>query len=347
MMGGKPIRQNVIVIKLLVMTIVAYAVLGGIKVNVYADNRNNFSIQSLNRDGEVNQQGFYHLIGQPGEKQNIAIKVFNASENEIRVKATVNPASTNNNGIPNYAGEEEYDSSLKYRMDELISLENDEIKIPASDSVIVKATVSFPDEDWEGDVLGGIRITEEGEVKREQTVVHEVAYTVGVLLNQKESPLVENNLQLHEVSTGQRNYRNHIEANLQNNAATIIREMNIKAEVFEKENDMPIYTYDAYDLRMAPNSNFDLGIPTGNQPIEAGDYLLKLVIKADEKEYRLQKAFTISTTEARQLNQSAVNLTKNTNTFIRYLIIVSLTLVVLVFYVWRSMYKRMNNTINK
>lgn len=346
MMGGKPVRQNATVIKLLVMTIVACAVLCVINVNVYADNRNNFSIQSLNHDGEVNQQGFYHLIGQPGEKQNFAIKVYNASKNEIRVKATVNPASTNNNGIPNYAGEEEYDSSLKYRMNELIFLENDEIKIPALDSVILKATVSFPNEDWEGDILGGIRITEEGEAKHEQTVVHEVAYTVGVLLNQRESPLVENNLQLHEVTTGQRNYRNHIEANIQNNTATIIREMNIQAEVFVKDNVMPIYTYDAYDLRMAPNSNFDFGIPTGNQPIEAGDYLLKMVIKADEKEYRFQKSFTISTKEARQLNQSAVNITKNTNKLFRYLIIASLAIVVLALWACRNMYKRKNSIIN-
>ncbi|EPH94656.1 hypothetical protein D920_02843 [Enterococcus faecalis 13-SD-W-01] len=332
----------------LVAAIIAVLVIMGIsQQTVHADNKNNFSIQTLNQDGTVNQQGFYHLIGHPGEKQTIALKVYNASEEEITIKAAVNPASTNKNGIPNYMGEEQYDSSLKYRMDELVSIEETKVKVPASGSVTVNATVIFPDKEWEGDVLGGIRITEEAEQNSEQTVVHEVAYTVGILLNQTNGVSVENELHLQKVSAGQRNYRTYIEANVQNSAAAIIREMNVQAKIIEKNSETPIYTYDAYELRMAPNSNFDFGIPTGDQPIKAGDYLLDMIIQADGKEYQFQKNFTIGGSEARQLNQSSVNIVKTSNAFPANLVITGLVLVGLILFVSGYLHKRKNRSLTQ
>ncbi|TPR55077.1 DUF916 and DUF3324 domain-containing protein [Enterococcus sp. OL5] len=275
---------------------------------VFADNVNNFSIQPLNEDGGVNQQGYFHFVGQPGEKHSVSIKVYNSSDEEIKVKATVNPASTNQNGIPSYLSEEEVDPSLVYRMDELVVIEESEIKIPANGSSTINLTIFLPEEDWQGDILGGIRFTQEVDQENQQTVVHEVAYTVGILLNQSDGSSVENELSLKEVNAGQRNYRNYIEANLQNSAATIIHDMSIQSTIVREGSTTPSYTFDAYDLRMAPNSNFDVGIPTGEQSIEAGDYVLKMAVVADEKEYTFEQAFTITSQEARQLNQSAVNI---------------------------------------
>lgn len=275
---------------------------------VFAENVNDFSIQPLDEKGEVNQQGYYHFIGQPGEQKAVSIQVFNASEKEIRVNATVNPASTNQNGVPSYQGEATVDSSLVHRMNELVVIEEDTLTVPVGGSATMNLKVSMPNEEWEGDVLGGIRFTQESTQESEQTVVHEVAYTVGILLNQEQGVVVENELTLNEVGAGQRNYRNYIEANLQNRAATIVRELTIESSVFRKGSETPLYTVEAYDLRMAPNSNFDFGIPTGEQPIKAGDYVLKMTAEADGKEYTFEQAFTITSQEARQLNQSAVNL---------------------------------------
>ncbi|TPR55157.1 DUF916 and DUF3324 domain-containing protein [Enterococcus sp. OL5] len=278
----------------------------------YADDVNNFSIQTFDEEGNVNAQGYYHFIGQPGEKREISIKVYNATDETITVKAAVNPASTNENGIPSYLKEEKYDSSLTHRMDQLVKIEEAQRTIPASGSVTLKAVVSFPEEDWTGDILGGIRFTEEVKNTSEQTVVHEVAYTVGVLLNQKDGAAVENDLQLKGITAGQRNYRNFIEANIQNSAAAIVRNMSVESSVVEKRSNATIYTYDAYDLRMAPNSNFNFGIPTGDRPVKAGDYVLKMKVTADGKTYQFEENFTIDASEARQLNQSAVNIDEGT-----------------------------------
>lgn len=306
--------------------------------NAYGANVNNFSIQTLDTDGNTNQQGYYHLFGDPGERQDIHVKIHNASDEEITVKAYVNPASTNNNGIPSYLGEKEYDTSLIYRMDKLVTLEKNEVTIPALESVTIKAEISFPDEEWKGDILGGIRFTEKLELESDQTVIHEVAYTVGILLNQQNGDAVENNLNLKEIFMGQRNYRNYVEINIQNSTASIIRDMSINSKVFKYDNDKAIYTNDAHELRMVPNSNFNFGIPTGDKPLVPGDYILEMVINADEKEYSFEKEFTINATEASKLNQSAVNLDVESS-YIWYLLI-GLVGVIIVFLVLRLSIKK-------
>lgn len=319
----------------LFILIVALAVMNSraFTEEVFAENVNSFSIQPLDEKGNVNEKGYYHIIDEPGKQHTVSIRVYNPSEEELKVNVIANPASTNQNGIPSYLGEQVYDSSLIHRMDKLIAIEESELLIPAGESALATMVISLPQEEWEGDILGGIRFTEEKNQQNNQTVVHEVAYTIGVLLNQTGGAAVQNELSLNEVVAGQRNYRNHIEAKLQNRAAAIVRNMTIQSSIYREGNDTPIYTNNAYELRMAPNSNFNFGIPTGSQPIEAGDYVLKMLITADDKEYKFEQTFSITNANARQLNQSAVNLDQS-RLFISYGLFLGVGLFFFLLVVW-------------
>ncbi len=279
---------------------------------VHADT-NNFSIEALDENGEINQQGFYQFTGSVGEQRAISIRVYNSSKEEITIKGEVNPATTNQNGLPSYVGAEKLDETLNHRMDELVRLKEDKLVIPAESSAIMEATVLFPTEEWQGDILGGLRFTEEKESVDEQTIVHEIAYTVGILLNRTDSKVVENHLNLHDVKAAQRDYVNYIEANIQNSESVIIRNLAIKAEVYAEKSEIATYQYETFNMRMAPNSNFDFAIPTGDQPLQSGDYRLVLFVTADEKEYKFEKNFKIEASKANQLNASAINLTKKTS----------------------------------
>lgn len=323
----KKIRRFVMIAVLALLTI------GLFQKEVFAENVNTFSIQPLDENGNVNENGYYHIIDEPGKQRTVSIRVYNLSEEEISVNVTVNPASTNQNGIPSYLGEEAYDASLIRRMDQLVAIEESELLIPAGSSVLTTLIISLPQEEWEGDILGGIRFTEKKNQQSEQTVTHEVAYTVGILLNRVGGSAVENELFLNEVTASQRNYRNHIEANLQNRAAVIVRNMSIQSSIYREGSGTPIYTYDAYELRMAPNSNFNFGIPAGNQPIEAGNYVLKTQVTADEKEYRFEQSFSITNANARQLNQSAVNLERTTS-YMSYGIFVGIGVILVLLVMW-------------
>ncbi|MCW3744090.1 DUF916 domain-containing protein [Enterococcus gallinarum] len=45
-------------------------------------------------------------------------------------------------------------------MDQLVAIEESELLIPAGSSVLTTLIISLPQEEWEGDILGGIRFTE-------------------------------------------------------------------------------------------------------------------------------------------------------------------------------------------
>ena len=274
---------------------------------VKAESMNNFSIEALDSEGNSESQGFYHFVEEPGATQKVFVKVANSSNEEISIKVEVNPASTNQNGIPSYLHQEMYDESLIYKISDLVHTSRERLTVPAGDSEIVEVEIQFPETDWQGDILGGIRFSQESNQPKEKTITHEVAYTIGILLNQKNAAGVENILHLNDVSVGQRNYRNYIEANLQNSAPKIVKDLAVKSEVTRSDSETVLYRSEVSNMRMAPNSNFSFGIPTGDSPIKAGNYLLKLVVVADEKEYEFTKEFSVSAQESQKLNQSAVN----------------------------------------
>ncbi|TPR57423.1 DUF3324 domain-containing protein [Enterococcus sp. OL5] len=138
-------------------------------------------------------------------------------------------------------------------------------------------------------------------------MTHEDPYTIGILLNKKNAAGVENILHLNNVNVGQRNYQNYIEANLQNSAPKIVKDLSVKSEVTRSDSETVLYRSEVSNMRMAPNSNFSFGIPTGDSTIKAGNFLLKLLVVADEKEYEFTKKFSVSAQESQKLNQSAVN----------------------------------------
>lgn len=317
-------------------------------IRVKADSMNNFSVEALDSEGNSESQGFYHFVEEPGATKKVFIKVANSSDEEISIKVEVNPASTNQNGLPSYLHQETYDESLVYKISDLVHTSTNKLTIPAGNSEILEAEIQFPEANWQGDILGGIRFSQENNQPKEKTITHEVTYTIGILLNQKNTEEVENVLQLNNVSVGQRNYRNYIEANLQNSAPKIIKNLSIKSEVTKLGSDSIIYSSEVANMRMSPNSNFSFGIPTGEIPIKAGDYSLKMVVVADEKEYEFTKQFSVSAKESQKLNQSAVNVSNEPSytLYVVLAIVAGIVLVsVLLFYKYkkRRVEKRNNN----
>ncbi|EPN3648744.1 TPA: DUF3324 domain-containing protein [Enterococcus faecium] len=113
---------------------------------------------------------------------------------------------------------------------------------------------------------------------------------------------------MNKVTVDQRNYRTFIEMNLQNRAPKIVHNMNIVARVYKDGQSEPAYSFQTDNFRMAPNSNFNVGVPTGDIPILPGEYQAILEVTTDEKTYEFNKKFVINRKIANELNYSAVNI---------------------------------------
>ena len=86
-------------------------------------------------------------------------------------------------------------------------------------------------------------------------------------------------MKLNSVEPSQVNYRNVINANLQNPMAGYLNQMYVQAEVKGLSNSKLSYKANKEMLQMAPNSNFDYPVSIGDgNKLEAGKYRLSMTV---------------------------------------------------------------------
>lgn len=305
-------------------------------------SENSFSVSPLDPRTNLPQGSFYDLNVQPGETQVIKIRLINSEAQEVKVHVGLNNGTTNNNGITSYLDNKTHDSTLKVPFSSLATISNDIIAIPGKGNIDVPITLRVPDKAFDGQILGGIRVTlsepSESQKKNKDdlkaAVTTHIAYTIGVVLHEKEQ-LPDPEMHLLSVQPEQRNSHNFISATLRNAAPRIIKKLTAESQIYKKGSDKVLYSAFNNDMRMAPNSHFNFGISLQNQALEAGDYLLKIKGKADGKPYEFSKAFTITAKEADEGNEIALYTEKpKSNNLLLWFIILLLIFLLLIFFVF-------------
>ena len=183
------------------------------------------------------------------------------------------------------------------------------------------------------------------------------------LLMQQDPEPVAPDLKLTSVSPGQVNYRNVINANLQNPNAGYLNQMYVQATIKGVTNTKLSYTTDKEMMQMAPNTNFDYPVSIGEgKRIEAGKYQLKMTVygqKSDNGKYVFKDAqgkeqkfdyqwqfsqdFTISGDTAKKLNAKDVTI-KPVPWYKNWIIWAGIILVLLaLFFLFFLVWKRRKN----
>lgn len=291
-----------------------------------------FSVSPLNPETKEPQSSYYDLTVQPNEEKELSVRIFNSSESPLKVKIELNNATTNNNGITSYQASEEKDSSLKTGFSDIASVKESTVTIKEKGYVDVPVHLTIPKEKFKGSILGGIRISaaeedEAGSTEQETAVKSKISYVVGVLLKEDDG-VVRPDIQLNDIITEQRNYRNYISANLQNKAPTMVKKLAVEAKVYKKGSNTVVYEAANSEMRMAPNSNFNFGINLENQPFKAGKYTMVLSGKADEEAFKFKKDFEITSKESNSFNKNAVYVEEDTTA--KLILYISLSVLVVI-----------------
>lgn len=257
---------------------------------------------------------YFDLNLAAGEKETLSLTLQNATSEPIQVQVTPHTAYTNVHGVVEYGKDAENpDESLLYSLDELIEpsgvidLEGNEIRT-------ITLPLHMPDENIEGFLAGGLRVTE---VKEEQeeiasdeegvAIKNEFAYVVGVVIsNSRDS--VQPDLELLDVFADQLNYRNVISATIQNFTPTFVNRMTIEATVQREGEDDILYEANEEMMQMAPNSHFNFPISLEGDRFQGGEYVLKITATSGEEEWTWKRAFTIKTDVAQALNRQDVTI---------------------------------------
>lgn len=305
-MRFKPIKT----LRCLPIALLVFAML--LPAHAGAQNFGGFSVQAIIPDNQRDTtKTYFDLLLSPGEKQTLQVVIRNGSENDIAATLRVHTATTGRNGVILYNDQPNHDDTLPVSVADITTIRSPEVTIPANGELTVPVDLQMPDTVFDGCILGGIAVTadmvgqEANPIEMENVQINNnYAYTIGLVISQNETPVAPD-LELGAINANLVNHQPVVSANLRNIQPTIIKGMQLSAQVYRKDQTTALHTLDKDNVDMAPNSSFDLGIDWNDQAIEPGDYRLALTATHEENVWTWDELFSIPAEAAASVNSAS------------------------------------------
>lgn len=308
----------------------------------------NFAVEPQKPSNQIDpKKGYFDLKVTPGQTQQLTIMLKNATNKAVTIRPKIAAATTSTSGVVEYsATKQKQDQSLTYDMSDLVTTEQ-QITIKADSTYALKLKVRAPNAEFKGSIAGGITLEEDFDKKTDKSetngmaIDNRYAYVVGILMRQ-DIETVAPKLHLNVVEAAQRNYRNVINANIQNSEATYVNRLKVVARITKKGKNDVLYEAKKEMMQMAPNSNFNYPIALGDgKTLEPGNYSLNMTAQSYDYKWQFSKDFTITADEAANFNEKDVTVVKSYTAY--YLIGGALIMIVLALIIWLIIRKKNKN----
>lgn len=319
-------------------------------VQVRANENNGIVVKPILPENQYNKEvTYYDLRMNPNQKQELELELTNVSNVDERVMLEITDAITNEEGYLEYVNSKkdgQRDSSLKVALSDITEVPREAV-VKANSTKIIKIKLNMPEKEFDGIIVGGVRVSEikndtkEQKDSKEMVVENKTVYTVGLNLSETDTELLPE-LKLLKVFPGEKDGHNVIMVNLQNDKAQVLEKIEYKAELREKGKKEVIGSQKVTDYRAAPNSSFNYPVPLDDQRLFAGEYTLLMTAtsKDTNQAWNWEEDFTISESEAEQLNEK-LSQSKKTGRYLWISVIVLLIIGVAVvcYYVYNKSVK--------
>jgi len=304
------------------------------------DDHVGYSVQAHLPDNQLNESHtYFDLQMEPEQKQQLSVVIYNNEKEDITVRTAVHNASTNSNGLVVYEEREELDPSLEVPLTDVLTLEADEVVVPAGKSKTVTAELKMPEEEYDGIILGGFhfeKVMDEEESAEGVNLQNKYSYVIGVQLTENDNEVLPD-LHLNSIKPELVNHRTAVVAALQNSAPILVKDLTINAEIFKKGEKEPLKEKKQEQINMAPNSTMNFTIDWENKALDPGDYILKMKATDQSETWEWEEPFVIEKDDATALNKDAVELDddKVNKWFVAGIIILIIIIAALLFYIWK------------
>lgn len=284
----------------------------------------NFSVEPVIPNNQVDKQHtYFDLKMAPSKEQTLVVRLKNDTDEEVVVNTQVNDAKTNMNGVVEYSGsKDKLDSSIKYKVTDIMKAENKEVIIPAKGKADAKFTVKMPSEIYDGLIVGGISFeekekkeTKKKKSKKGMAIENKYAYAVAVVLRETDNALPPN-VKMSNVRATQVNARNAIRLDLHNTQPIFLNKVSIDARVTEKGKKETLYKRSDEGMQMAPNTIMDYPILLNGKELKPGNYTLHSTVKSKDGKWNFSKNFKISAEQAENYNKKDVTIEKKDHTWL-------------------------------
>ncbi len=307
-----------------VMAVLFCLVIVGVNQTEVSANALPFEIETIIPENQVDKsKTYFDLKLEKGQKQTVEVLIRNITKKDLTVEVAFSQLTTNSNGVMEYKKVEgKPDKSLAIDISTLVKVTDHEVTVKANSEVRTKIAIEAPETDFPGILAGGLtfRLKETDSPKKVETkdqmaINNQYGYDIALVLHGN-VPVEElpSELLLSTVGIINTNGRNLIFANLQNPQPKNLKDVTIETKVIEKESSKVVLENKRTDLEVAPNTNFDYGIPLNGAIIGAGTYTLKLAITIGTETFDLEKEFKINAVQAEQILEEATPTVQKSNT---------------------------------
>lgn len=234
---------------------------------------------------------YFDLEMTPNYSQVIYVELINNGDVPIRIEAEVDSATTNDSGRIMYHGYEgEIDTTLQYRMEDIISFES-VVEVPENQTYRMPITIRTPGDHFHGVLAGAFTFT-----LSENNVggVTGGPYLIAILLRQGSHEEIFPELVLSGLDFEHENNRTQVISKIRNINPTSVDFMTINSIITRDSDGTVVFEEEQTDMQMAPNSNFNFALGVETNALQVGSYTLTLNIMANGRPWELITAFEIT-----------------------------------------------------
>ncbi len=271
-----------------------------------------YTIEGVPNDHQIDKNvSYFYLKENPGEKDQVKVKLTNDSSEEKTLEVKVTNANTNNNGLIDYTGQIKDHSSLKYPLTSMAKVSKSEVKVPAKSSVETTIDIQMPEQILHGVTIGGITVSDklqEEKNKKGVSVGNIYMYTLGLVLTNETVVEPKKNISVELDSVGAVLFdgRKIVQADILNKNPYMFTDASVKGKILDKRSNKVIKEQERSNINIAPYSVYPFQFDWLKEELKPGKYIFKGTVEASEKTWKFEKEFEISSEKAKTINKESV-----------------------------------------
>lgn len=271
-----------------------------------------YTIEGIPNKNQIDKNvSYFYLDEKPGATDTIKVKLINDSSERKILNIKVTNANTNINGLIDYTGTLKDSKALKVPLNSIISPKTQEVKVNPKSDAEATFNIKMPKKKQKGIILGGIVVSEKQnktQNKQNMSIGSTYSYTLGVLLTNKPSEPIKQNIsvQLESVKAILSDGKKVVQANILNPNPYLFGEATVSGKIMNKDETKVIQETKKEHVKIAPQSVYPFQFDWKKENLKPGIYVFIGKVKTNNDEWTFRREFTITDETAQKINKESV-----------------------------------------
>ncbi|MFQ7233331.1 MAG: DUF916 and DUF3324 domain-containing protein [Enterococcus hulanensis] len=297
--------------KLSYLLLIMMAFSMNISVSHAKDLAAGFTVEGVPNEKQIDKDvGYFYLKENPGDTDEIKVKLVNDSDKPKTLLINIVDANTNVNGAVDYTGGLEKHSSLKLPLTSIVKTSKKEVVVPKNSEIETSLNVTMPTTSFDGVTVGGVVISEKNKetTDKNMSIGNTYSYTIAIVLSNDENTPIKNNISLELDSVGAVLFdgKKMVEVDILNKNPYIFDNATITGAIYAKGSTEKIIANKKENVVIAPYSSFPFQFDWKKDNLKPGIYRFVGKATSGDKEWLFEDEFEITGKQAKKFNNESV-----------------------------------------